>query len=401
MTALVQDVTIGWVRLHEVLAAPRLGTRGGVAALRVSGEESSPGIDGLTAAQVDDRIRGILALAEFRDPVPVTFDTESVADAWARVVAVDVSPATFTNVVRAASWSVDLEVVAHGTARLGQHFRDLMLGASPTRWWAPPAGATGIDAGTGVVPSKVSRSLSTGGTIDVWTGVGSVSPWSATVAPSGWAAGGVTVSADGTTHPGRRGTIPAASSVVLENGVTRVTVDLTAGWTFRVETWGGTAWESATTFDVDVGATAVAGSNIDRAELVAWRPDEAAIRLWTELPTGVTTTVGLSLRRGARLVGVTARTGSAANLAVGPTTGTGTASGTYVVSADDGSGNAWMVGSSTATVGASGVSATAATTIAAYAGLVNGGSGAGAGDTAADLDAQARGAAILGGVTVR
>jgi len=238
--------------------------------------------------------------------------------------------------------------------------------------------------------SSVLTRTAVDGAVKLYRGLGStVSPrWA--VAPSAYAGGRVRFLDSNSTERSGIAFMCSPTSWELSNGLVRVR----PGTALEVSAWTGGAWKPKVW---NLLAGGVGLSPFTYCTIIDNRYESATIRLTKSQTTG-RTFVDLTLRRGSRLLEIYIQAEFAATLRIARGTveaGTSALAGAVVANANDGDTNKYILGSAKAftpdiTNGA--IDKTSTTTLDAYVGVIAGGTGAVAGDQAADLQKQYVGA---------
>jgi hypothetical protein len=386
-------VTVGRLVLREdriVSETEDAGSR----TITLTGQESPPR---LAASALQQRREDILS--SVGSIVPVTFTAKTYLDGFYQIADGTSSVEDWKDGMRVVPWSLTLRSL--GTpddtdleSRLsGAQTRANDFSATGERTHTPSLGALAYYAGTSVT-GTVSRPCSDGGNLTTYRGVAlAVSPrWVS--APAAYAGGRVRFTdSTGLERAGLSQTV-ATTGWTLTNGVVRLRPG--SSGTFELSAWDGSAWESTEWTvrhqDPWVNVTAWTQLSLTRNDF-----ETVSLRLVQSLSFG-RLLVDVILRRGMRFVEIYVQRHAADRIGVVRTTGAAhtQTSGYVVANADDVAGNRSVVASArtfTADAAAGGVTKTATATLDAMVGVVLNGSGAAAGDAAADLYAQYLGAA--------
>ena len=388
------DITIGRLTLRETFDMNSNVSAGtDTQSIVLAGEESFPP---LTVAQVKQRREDILGLQNRL--VPIRFGTKSDHDGWYKISDVNTAVRDYQGEVRAFTWginadfigpenAVDLESRLTGVARIND------FGLTGEKWHGVPASTKTWYGGTS---TAVSRPTSDGASATVWRSVAaSTNPrWS--IAASAYDVGRSRVLIGGVERVATNVQDLTGSSWVLTNGVVSVSAAPTASSTWNIAAWDGTQWESKG-WNLGLGSSATAqpgSAGFAYATILRNDYEVCTIRLLDDHASD-RQTVDLTLRRGSRFVEGYVTTTSSKTLAVWPTVGeasTATASTGYVrATSNDAQGNRYVCGSARSFTGltaAGGLSKAASTRMDFFIGAEVGGTGAPAGDQAANLVAQ-------------
>lgn len=383
-------VQIGRLTLREGFElSDGVNTSTGQRTIRLSGQESSPP---LTLAELRVRRESLAGLSGL---VPVIFRDKSDHNGWYTVAETTAEVVNWTSEVVRFNWSVSLDRLGPEDgidieSRLTGVGRQNANNIAGERWHAPAGGAYAYFTGAGEPSGNVSRPLASGGSITVHRGVpASVSPrWGSKLAAYG--NGRARVIGSGIERVGR--------DVVLDPADWLVTNDLvairpgTAGASFNLSAWDGGSWD-LTQWNVSVSATTAGAITAwESASIVRNDYEMVTVRLVRSAAGGGRLSLDLTLRRGARFVETylqSSLAGTKAWYLQTAAAGTAPASSGYVTgSANDAGGNRYLIASArafTANTVQGGLSQAATPVLDAGIGVVVGGSGAGAGDQAANL----------------
>jgi hypothetical protein len=400
MAAPYGALTVGRVTLTEGWEiAQKTDASGTARTVTVSQEESSAV---LSADQDAARARVEALLSMAGTVVPVTFTVFTHLDGWYKVGAPSVTDRTWwTETI--IPWTVELTRVGGDSeveveSRLVGGDRTTVHGsASAERWHAPAAGADSYLVGSST-PGYVDRG-GADGDVRVWRAIPAATDprWSVPVASA--LDGAVSVTVDGVLLAGTScADTPANWSV--DNTLIRVQPRTSTGTLIITSYLDGSGWGTGKVFDVKRGAVSLGAAD----HVTVLRVDACAVvaRLtWDHAPGR--TTCDLTLQRGARHVALYIQQyeGSSA-LRVDDNGGGGSVDDQlsaygYILRTDaDGDSNRWLIGSPIAVTAAGTFGLTAstpATGLAAFVGVEYAGSGAQAGDTAAQVNNQYLGAA--------
>lgn len=356
--------------------------------LTLSGQESIPR---LTADLVVSRREDFLSISG--QMLPVLFTTKSYLNGFYVVQDTSGEITDWDNSLRVFRWQCTLQRVGTESevdieSRLsGAQSRANNFTITGERVHAP---ATGHNAywSDATVTSAVTRTAEDGA-IKVYRGLGlGVSPrWA--VLPTAYGGGRVRVLVNSVERAGTSFRCGVADWE-MNNGLVRVR----PGALFEVAAFTGGSWK-AKAWDVLTGGVSL--SSFDYATVLDNRYESSTIRLTKSLTTG-RVYVDLTLRRGSRFVEIFVQAEFGATIKVQRSSneaGTNGLAGTVVATSNDADGNKYIVGGSrtfVADVVAGGFSIASTPVLDAFIGVVAGGTGAVAGDTATDLRAQYIGA---------
>lgn len=386
-------VTVGRLVLREDrMVAETEDSAGRV--LTLTGQESPPR---LSIDQLRQRREDVLGLVG--SVVPLSFTTKTYLDGFYQITDGQSSVEDWDSGLRVVPWQLtcrrlgtpedmDLESSLSGAQTRANDFS-----ATGERTHTPSQGALAYYAGTSVA-STVDRPCSDGGSVTVYRGVGlTVAPrWIST--PAAYAGGRVRFTdASGLERAGLSSSV-ATTGWVLTNGVVRLRPGTTG--TLELAVWDGSAWEAIEwTLRHEnpwVNVTTWTQMSLTRNDY-----EMVSIRLVKSLVFG-RLLVDVTLRRGMRFVEIYVQRHASDRIGVVRTSGAAhtQTSGYVLANANDAAGNKSVVASArtyTADTTDGGVTKTATVTLDAMVGVVFAGSGAIAGDAAADLYAQYLGAA--------
>jgi hypothetical protein len=385
-------VLIGRMRMREDLTVVEGGSEDGDRTFALTGTESRPR---LSSAAIERAREDWLTMAG--QLVPVVFsikdylngfytfkDVSGTIEDWSDQLVTFRWSANFTR--NGTDGDMDLESRLSGAQSRTNNFT-----VTGERVHAPSIGATSYWT-RGTVSSVLSRTGSDG-VMKLYRGIGmDISPrW--VVSPASYLAGRVMFLDDLGLERSGEGARLSATTWELNNGLVRVK-PLSSGGVLEVSAWSGGAWQPKAW---DLTVTAVSTGAFDFVSILANQPEMVAIRLVKSMTIG-RLYVDLVLRRGYRFVEVYVQHELGATLKLvraSAEAGTNSLGGTVVATSNDGAGNKYIIGSArtfTADVLNGGLSLAATSTLDAFIGAVVGGSGAVAGDQAADLQKQYVGA---------
>jgi hypothetical protein len=388
-------LTVGRLTLTEDwTVTQKAGSGGRSMSLRM--QEASP----VTGSQRAVRELGEGMLAMCGQTVPVAGLAMAHHAGWWRVDSVSTREYTWwdTTIVE---WSCDLTRVGRNSeveveSRLVGGDRTTVAGSAVAeRWHAPAVGGDAYYVGAST-PASVAR-VAEGGTVRVYRSIGAgVSPrWG--VAADSYLAGAASVTVDGYVRAGMT-CEDTPDDWAMSNGLVKVEPRTSTG-ALIVTSYLTAGWGTGKVFDLKRGAVSLAAAT----HVTVIRNDacEAVIRLtWDHAPGR--TTCDITLKRGSRFAGLHLQQYIATNaLRVDDNGGGGTVDNQltdygYILRTDaDADGNRWLIGSPVAcsAAGTFGLAATvAAISLPAFIGVERAGSGAAAGDTAAQVSSQYLGA---------
>lgn len=390
-------VQVGRLALTEALSAydDKVNATTDVRTASITGQESLPPLTALQLARIQDDVPGLLGAL-----VPVTFRDKADRNGYYQVRDVGAKLFSWTGEVVTCDWNLTLTRVGTDTevdleSRLsGSATRNNSFAATGERWHAPPIGHYGYWTGS-TQPSTVVRT-GADGAMTVYRGLPTgVSPtinprWGCPVAA--YLSGRVRVlDVNGLERTGSNWTTPA-SGWELSNGLVRVK-PLASSGLLEISAYTGGDWQ-AKSWDVLSGGSTIGA--FDSMSVLHNEPEMVVLRLLRSQSPG-RITVDVTLRRGSRFAELYVQAAFSSTLkVVRASTEAGTAGTGYVrATVNDGAGNRYIVGSAlthTADTTNGGLSLAATTTLDAFVGVIAAGSGAVAGDQAADLYAQYLGA---------
>lgn len=386
-------VQVGRLPLREALTPfdDKVNASSGVRTVSISGQEALPPRTLAELVRYQDDIGGLMGAL-----VPVTWTDKASRSGYYQVRDVGAKLLDWQGEVVTCDWTLTLQ--RHGTdsevdleSRLGgAETRNNSFSATGERWHAPPIGHHSYWTGS-TQPSTVVRT-GTDGAMTVYRGVpADVAPrWGCPV--GSYLAGRVRfLDADDLERSGTNYVV-TASDWELHNGLVRVR-PLTSSGVLEVSSYTGGAWR-AKSWDVLSGGSSIGA--VDAVTVLHNEPELVVLRLLRSQSSG-RITVDVTLRRGSRFVELYVQGSYSATLKiVRAATEAGTAGTGYVrATVNDGDGNRYIVGSAlthTADTADGGLSLAATTTLDVFIGVIAGGSGAVAGDQAADLYNQYLGA---------
>lgn len=388
-------IAIGRLSLVEIPANPASSASQSPSAgtaprtLSLSGQESFPAATATTLAALQAKHADILGLVGAF--VPVTFGDKIDLNGYYRVASAGADAINWTGETATADWTLALERAGADTevdveSRLTGGVRVNNFSAVGSRWHAPPIGHDSYWSGTGSAPSTVTRT-GADGAMTVYLGLPTpcIPRYNCTV--GNYLSGRVRftdtngIERTGIAFP------TTASGWTLHNALVRVTPIASLG-ILSIDAYTGGAWHTKN-WDVQSGGVSLGAPK--SVSLLRNEPEIVVLRLlWSLAPGRVT--ADITLRRGSRFAELYIQAEVAATLKVVRgtiETGASGGGGAYVTAAaGDGAGNRFIVGSaltSAADTTIGGISLAATTTLDAFVGVVAGGSGAVAGDLAADL----------------
>lgn len=380
-------VSIGRMQMREDLSASETDER----TLSLSGQESVPRLAAdVVVARRDD------FLSITGQTLPVLFTTKTYLNGFYTVESTQGEIVDWESGMRVFRWQCTLNRLGSKSevdmeSRLtGSLSRVNNFSVTGERIHAPAIGhnAYWSDA---TVSSAVTRTAEDG-SIRAYRNLGvNVNPrWA--IDPTAYASGRVRLLSASAERAGTTFEVPV-STWELNNGLVRVK-PLASGGALEISAYTGGSWKAK---NWDILNAAVTLSPFDYVTVLDNRYESITLRLTKSLTTG-RVYVDLTLRRGYRFADVFVQAEFGATLKIvraANETGTNALAGTVVASANDADGNKYIVGSArtfTADTVAGGLSIASTAVLDAFVGVVAGGTGAVAGDTATDLQKQYIGA---------
>lgn len=391
MTAPWGPLSIGRLVLQEPFELTAKG--GDTRTITLAGQESlNPGVNP-TQAQLKSRGEALLAYSGAT--VPVAFSAFPERNGWYQVSNVSTDETNWYEIT-VVEWQFDLvrfggDAEVELESRLIGGNRTHSTSATAELWHAPAIGADSYFVGTGT-PGYVDR-VGVDGSVRVYRSLpaGTNPRWG--VPAASYLAGAASVTVNGLICTGvTNSDTPAAWT--LSNSLLKVEPRTSTG-TLVLTSYLTSGWGTSKVFDLKRGTTSLGPAQ--HLTVLRNDPCEVVIRLtWDHAPGR--TTADLSLKRGARHVGIHLQQyAAAAALRVDDNAGGGTvnnqlsAAGYIASTTSDADGNRWVIGTALASAGAGtfGLAASvAATSLPAYIGCVRGGASPASGDAAADVNAQ-------------
>lgn len=327
--------------------------------------------------------------------VPVLFADKTHLNGWYRVSGPQVDHLTYFD-ISTARWRCGFDRVGGASeveweSRLVGGNRTHVSSATAELWHAAPVGHDGYYVGAST-PGYVDRT-GADGVVRVYRAIPAATNPRWSVDPTDFYRGAAAVTVNGYLRAGL--TCPDTPATwAVSNGLLKVEPRTSAG-TLRVTSWLTTGWGATKVFDVKRGTTSLGAAQ--HVTLLRNDPCEVVLRLtWDHAPGR--TTLDLSLKRGARHIGVHAQQYAAPtalriddNGAGGTVTNQLTASGYIASTTSDADGNRWVIGTvlASAAAGTFGLAASvAALSLPGYIGCVYGGASPASGDAAADVNSQ-------------
>lgn len=390
-------LTLGRIPLRETYRVnDQVNASTGERTITLTGTETYPGItyDELVARREDLMgIRGEL--------VGVTFSRKTTFSGFYTVKDLGANIRDYKTPDEAAlvDWNATLSLIGPAAAvdlesRLTGIARVNNFAVSGERWHAPAAGALAYWAGVGP-SSAVTRALDANGPITVYRGIpAATDPRWSVASPAALLYGRVRFNSASVERYGIRINVPA-TNWEINNGLVRVRPSQPGTGTLEISAWGGSAWETKE-WDVSVGGDIITPAEFLGCTVLRNDIEMVSVRIMANDPLKGRTYVDLALRRGSRFVEGYVQVPASSTLVVQlhSSEASTQTSGYVLANANDGSGNkAWSASAKTFTPAANGGISLAATTKLDWAaGVVLDGTGAVAGDLAADLYAQYIGA---------
>lgn len=386
-------VQVGRLALTEALSPfdDKVNATTDVRTATITGQESIPPLTAVQMARIQDDVSSLMDAL-----VPVTFTDKSSRSGYYQVRDVGAKLISWTGEVVTCDWNLTLTRIGTDTevdleSRLsGAATRNNSFSATGERWHAPPIGHYGYWTG-GTQPSTVTRT-GADGAMTVYRGLPTatnpaVNPrWGCPV--GSYLNGRVRIlDSNSLERTGSNFTTPA-SGWELNNALVRVK-PLTSSGVLEISAYTGGGWQTKSWDILSGGSTIGAFTSMS---VLLNEPEMAVIRLLrTQSPGRIT--VDVTLRRGSRFAELYVQSSFSSTLkVVRASAEAGTAGTGYVrATANDGAGNRYIVGSSlthTTDTANGGLSLAATTTLDAFIGVIAAGSGAVAGDQAADLYSQ-------------
>jgi hypothetical protein len=385
-------VLIGRLALREDDFVSESTDSSGGRTFSLAGQESIPR---LSASAVAKRREDILAISgQF---IPVVFTTKTYLNGFYKVDSSSGSIEDWKDDMRIFPWNIALTRVGTKSdidieSRLsGSLTRANNFAITGVRLHAPAINHVGYwtDA---TVTSAVTRATQDGN-IKCYLGIGeTVSPrWA--IDPIDYGKGRVRFLDDEDIERAGSSVNPNPMDWELSNGLVRIR-PLSSGGVLEISAWSGTAW---LTKAWDLRAGGVALPTFTHCTILYNEFEAVTIRLMSPLAAGGRVYVDITLRRGFRIAEIYIQSEVGTTLkVVRATTEAGTAGAGYITAtANDGDANKYIIGSAktyTADTVNGGIEKAATATLDAYIGVVFGGTGAVAGDLAADLQKQYIGA---------
>jgi hypothetical protein len=381
-------ISVGRVALVEFPATPASSASQPASSgqaprtLTLAGQESLPAAATTSLAALQAKHADILGLTGAF--VPVTFTDKTDLNGYYSVASANADAINWNGETATATWTMSLARAGTDTevdveSRLTGGIRNNSFSATGSRWHAPPIGHDSYWSGTGSTPSTVVRTGSDGA-MTVYLGLPTpcIPRYDC---PVGSYLNGRCRFTD--TNGFERSGIMFGTTVTgwtLHNGLVRVQPIASSG-ILSIDAYTGGAWQTKN-WDVQLGGVSLGAPKT--VSLLRNEPEIIVLRLlWSRSPGRVTADV--TLRRGSRFAELYIQAEVAATLKVvrGTTeTGASGGGGAYVTAnANDGAGNRYIVGSALTNTADT-------TTLDAFVGVVAAGSGAVAGDLAADLFSQ-------------
>jgi hypothetical protein len=386
-------VQVGRLALREALSPydDKVNATTDARTATITGQESLPPLTAAQIARIQDDLPSLMGAL-----VPVTFTDKDDRNGYFQVRDTGAKLFSWTGEVVTCDWNLTLTRIGTDTevdleSRLsGAATRNNSFAATGERWHAPPIGHYGYWTG-GTQPSSVTRT-GADGAMTVYRGLPTavnptVNPrWGCPV--GSYLNGRVRVlDVNGLERVGSNFSTPA-SGWELNNALVRVK-PLTSSGVLEISAYTGGGWQTKS-WDILSGGSSIGA--FDSMSVLYNEPEMIVLRLLrTQSPGRIT--VDVTLRRGSRFAELYIQASFSSTLkVVRASAEAGTAGTGYVrATANDAAGNRYIVGSAlthTADTTNGGLSLAATTTLDAFIGVIAAGSGAVAGDQAADLYSQ-------------
>lgn len=387
-------VQAGRLTLNEALTVydDKVNASTGVRGAVISGQESHPPSTVAVLAQLQDDIPTLYGSMV----IPVTWTNKADRNGYYTVTDMGAQLFNQPGQVITCDWNLTLSRIGSESevdleSRLtGATARNNSFSATGERWHAPPIGHYGYWSGPSQ-PSTVTRTGSDGAmTVYRRLATGINPRWGCPV--TSYLNGRARfIDNNSLERSGTNFSVPA-TGWTLHNALVRVT-PLTSNGVFQVSAWTGGGWQ---TKSWDILSGGVSLGTLNACTVLRNEPEIVVVRLLESLNPG-RITVDLTLRRGSRFVEVYIQGEFSATLVIQCFTAEAGTAGTGYVSAtaNDAAGNRYIVGSAKTFANLltqGGISLASTTTLDAFIGVVAAGSGAVAGDVAADLYSQYMGA---------
>jgi hypothetical protein len=388
------NVYVGRLLLTEYFDATDALNSGGSSEmsrqLTITGQESWPPLAGLE----DVRYRGEQIMAMNNMIVPVVFASKTDRNGYYLVSSPEVDWHHYGGVASSFEWTIVLE--RYGTEAevmiesrlIGGVRTSYYPGNVAEKWHSPGSGSIGYYAGS-TVPTSMSRSGSEG-SITVYRGLAPTASARWGAAPQDYLDGSsrITVAGDvmcGLTlqnHP---------TNWTLENTLIRIAPISDSG-TFTLSYYDGAGFIASCDWDINVGSTLLTDPSY--VTILRNDPEECILRISYITVAGYST-VDVALRRGARFANITVQHQDSQTFHVGPalaTAATNSGNGYIYQTSNDSDGNRFTSGSAVQidanTLTGQISNHTAQTFFSFWIAIEYGGSGAAAGDTAANVAGQ-------------
>lgn len=380
---------VGRMALNEALTPydDKVNANSGVRAAVITGQESNPPATQVAVEAAQDDIPALMGSL-----VPVTFTNKAGRGGYYKVTDVGAQMNNQPGQVITVDWNLSLERAGSEfevdlESRLsGATARNNSFSATGERWHAPPIAHYGYWSGASQ-PSTVTRTGADGAVTVYRQLATTVNPrWACPPASYGGARARF-IDANSIERSATNFSVPA-TGWELSNSLVRVK-PLNSGGVLEVSCWSGGAWQTKA-WDVLVNGSSI--GTVNAVTVLRNEFDTVVVRLLESQAPG-RVTIDLLMRRGSRFVEVYVQAEFSSTLKiVRASTEAGLSGISYVsATANDGAGNRYIIGSArtfTADTTNGGISVFTATTLDAFIGAVVGGSGAVAGDQAANLYAQ-------------
>lgn len=386
----------------ETAAAPTTNAPTG-RTLSIAGQESNPSAPTVNTSLVQlaatrSDLEGLAGSF-----IPVTFTDKTGLNGYYVVQDVSTDLIDWEKETQTLAWKADLLRIGSDyevdiESRLTGGVRNNSFSASGVRWHAPSINHFSYFTASGNVPSVLVRT-GADGPMNVYLGLpltGSVIPrWGCFVGD--YLRGRVRFLDDnGLERAGTQFANGTPSGWTLSNALVQITPLSSAGGVLNVAPYSSAGGGTYPPKNWDIRFNGTSLGTPLTISLLRNEPEIVVARLlWSVTSIPARVTADLTLRRGSRFLELYVQAQSSGTIKVVRSVaeaGTNGGAGEYVsATANDGSGNRYIVGSALTNIQDlvnGGVSASASVSMDVFIGNVQGGSGAVSGDTAADLYAQ-------------